>query len=121
MKKKMKIILESAKGSELGWDHIPPFVMDLFYCFFLFSFFFFHFYGLFCQTRLLPFLDVTKNKRYTHPSWMGAFSLLGGFDLGFSQFLYRVLSAFCSALLPVVFDLAEVQLWSSFDPALILF
>ena len=41
MKKKMKIILESAKGSELGWDHIPPFVMDLFYCFFSFSFFFF--------------------------------------------------------------------------------
>ena len=40
MKKKMKIILESAKGSELGWDHIPPFVMDLFYCFFLFSLFF---------------------------------------------------------------------------------
>ena len=118
----MKIILESAKGSELGWDHIPPFVMDLFYYFFLFSLFFFHFYGLFSQTRLLPFLDdVTKNKRYTHPSWMGALSLFGGFDLGFSQFLYRVLFAFCSALLPVVFDLAEVQLWSSFDPALILF
>ena len=121
MKKKNEDHFRVNKGIRIRLGSYSTFCYGPVLLLFFFLVFFFHFYGLFSQTRLLPFLDVTKNKRYTHPSWMGAFSLLGGFDLGFSQFLYRVLSAFCSALLPVVFDLAEVQLWSSFDPALILF